>query len=86
VAAMIAVERGYFSPQDEVQKYILSFKDIKEAVLRGRYYSPNLVLADPDKKPGIFSRIAGALIGWLTGVYIYKKPSGCCRKSLNHDS
>ena len=32
VAAMIAVERGFFSPQDEVQKYIPSFKDMKVAV------------------------------------------------------
>ena len=59
VAALIAVERGQFSPQDEVQKYIPSFKDMKEAVLRGRYYSPNLVLADPDKKAWHFYQNGG---------------------------
>jgi len=33
VTAMIAVERGFFSPQDEGQKYIPSFKDMEVAVL-----------------------------------------------------
>ena len=69
VAALIAVERGQFSPQDGIQKSIPSFKDMKEAVLWGRYYSPKLVLVDPDKKPGIFNRMAGRLINRLTGVY-----------------
>ena len=74
VAAMIAVERGFFSPQDEVQKYIPSFKDMKVAVLQGRDSSPKLVWADTDKEPGFFARMAGELIGRFTGSYMMHVP------------
>jgi len=74
VAAMIAVERGFFSPQDEVQKYIPSFKDMKVAVLQGRDSSPKLVWADTDKEPGFFARMAGEMIGRFTGSYMMHVP------------
>ena len=62
VAAMITAERGLFSPQHEVQKYIPSFKDMEEAVHRARYYSPKFVFAYPAKKRGIFTRMASAFM------------------------
>ena len=74
VAAMIAVDRGLFKPEDEVSKYIPEFKDLKVAVLaepKDQDISPLYVSAGSEDDSGFFSGLYSRLISWLyDGVYL----------------
>ena len=61
VAAMIAIEKGLFKPEDQVSKYLPKFKDIEVAVL----HDPK----DKDISPlGVYAEIGGET-GFFTNLY-----------------
>ena len=61
VAAMIAIEKGLFKPEDEVGKYLPKFEDIEVAVL----YEPS----DKDISPlGVYPKL-GSQTGFFTNLY-----------------
>ena len=74
VAAMIAVDRGLFKPEDEVSKYIPKFKDFKVAVLaepKDQDISPLYVSGGSEDDSGFFSSLYSRFISWLyEGVYL----------------
>ncbi len=74
VAAMIAVDRGLFKPEDEVSKYIPKFKDFKVAVLaepKDQDISPLYVFGGREDDSGFFSSLYSRFISWLyEGVYL----------------
>ena len=74
VAAMIAIERGLFSPEDEVSKYLPNFKDIEVAVLkdpRDKDISPLGVYAELGADLGFFANLYWKAWSWFyDGYYI----------------
>ena len=74
VAAMIAVDRGLFKPEDEVSKYIPKFKDLKVAVLaepKDQDISPLYVFGGSEDDSGFFSSLYSRFISWrYEGVYL----------------
>ena len=77
VAAMIAVERGLFNPEDEVSEYIPAFKDIEVAVLdrpRNRNISPDYVWTTSSAEPGFLKRMAGEIMAWFSNGYLFHVP------------
>jgi len=74
VAAMIAVDRGLFKPEDEVSQYIPKFKDLKVAVLaepKDQDISPLYVFGGSEDDSGFFSSLYSRFISWLyEGVYL----------------
>ena len=74
VAAMIAVDRGLFKPEDEVSKYIPKFKDLKVAVLaepKDQDISPLYVFGGSEDDSGFFSSLYSRFMSWLyEGVYL----------------
>tara|TARA_B110000263_G_scaffold94821_1_gene82936 strand:- start:164 stop:1459 length:1296 start_codon:yes stop_codon:yes gene_type:complete len=78
VAAMIAMERGLISPDDEIQKFIPGFKDIAVAVLKNPAHkdvSPKLILARPaNKGPGLLFRAISTLRAKYTNTYLHVPP------------
>ena len=78
VAAMIAMERGYFKPSDLVEKYIPGFKNIPVAVLdepQTRDISPAYVWASPvDNDSGFFTRMLDRIWFRFTDGFILHVP------------
>ena len=72
VAAMIAIERGLFSPEDEVSKYLPNFKDIEVAVLkdpRDKDLSPLGVYPELGAKLGFFANLYWKAWSWFNNDY-----------------
>ena len=81
VATMIAMERGLFGVENEVQQFIPAFSDIRVAVLanpKGEDISPKFVWPSLDKKgqtPGHLVKFFGRMYGRLTKKYYGYIPS-----------
>jgi CubicO group peptidase (beta-lactamase class C family) len=72
VAAMIAIERGLFSPEDEVGKYLPNFKGIEVAVLddpKDKDVSPLGVYAQLGGETGFFSSLYWRVWSWFSDGY-----------------
>ena len=72
VAAMIAIERGLFSPEDEVSRYLPNFADIEVAVLsdpKGRDISPLGVYGELGKELGFFANLYWKAWSWFNNNY-----------------
>ena len=74
VAAMIAIEKGLFKPEDEVSKYLPKFKDIEVAVLndpKDKDISPLGVYAEIGGETGFFTNLYWKIWSWFyDGYYI----------------
>ncbi len=81
VATMIAMEKGLFEAEDEVQQFIPAFSDIRVAVLakpKGKDISPKFVwpsLNKEGKTPGHLVKFFGRMYGRLTKKYYGYIPS-----------
>ena len=75
VAAMIAMEKGLFEADHEVQEFISSFSEIRVAVLadpEAKDISPKFVWPSLDKNaktPGRLLKLFGRIYGRLTKKY-----------------
>jgi CubicO group peptidase (beta-lactamase class C family) len=72
VAAMIAIERGLFSPEDEVGKYLPNFNGIEVAVLddpKDKDVSPLGVYAQLGGETGFFSSLYWRVWSWFSDGY-----------------
>ena len=74
VAAMIAIEKGLFKPEDQVSKYLPKFKDIEVAVLhdpKDKDISPLGVYAEIGGETGFFTNLYWRIWSWFhDGYYI----------------
>ena len=81
VAAMIAMEKGLFEADHEVQEFISSFSEIRVAVLadpEAKDISPKFVWPSLDKNgktPGRLLKLFGRIYGRLTKKYYGYVPS-----------